>query len=34
MVNTLNIEDNLEGETNFRVWKARAILLLEENGRK
>jgi hypothetical protein len=34
MVNTLKIEDRLEGETNFRAWKARIFLLLEENDLK
>jgi hypothetical protein len=29
MVNTLNLEDRLEGETNFKAWKARVLLLLE-----
>jgi hypothetical protein len=33
MVNTLKIEDTLEGATNFRAWKARDILL-EENDLK
>nr|ADE76716.1 unknown [Picea sitchensis] len=33
MVNTLKIEDMLEGATNFRAWKA-MILLLEENDLK
>jgi hypothetical protein len=33
MVNTLKIEDRLEGATNFRAWKAR-VLLLEENDPK
>jgi hypothetical protein len=31
MVNTLKLEDRLEGETNFWAWKARVLLLLEEN---
>ena len=31
MVNTLRVEDRLEGATNFRAWKARILLLLEEN---
>ena len=31
MVNTMKIEDRLEGTTNFRAWKARVLLLLEEN---
>jgi hypothetical protein len=34
MVNTLKIEDRLEGATNFRAWKARVLLLLEENDLK
>ena len=34
MVSTLMIEDRLEGETNFRAWKARILLLLEENDLK
>jgi hypothetical protein len=34
MVNTLNIEDKLEGVTNFCAWKARVLLLLEENDLK
>jgi hypothetical protein len=34
MVSTLKIEDRLEGETNFRAWKARILLLLEENDLK
>jgi hypothetical protein len=34
MVNTLNIEDKLEGATNFQDWKARILLLLEENDLK
>jgi hypothetical protein len=34
MVNTLKIEDRLEGETNFWAWKARILLLLEENDLK
>jgi hypothetical protein len=34
MVNTLKIEDKLEGATNFRGWKARFLLLLEENDLK
>jgi hypothetical protein len=34
MVNTLNIEDRLEGETNFQAWKERVLLLLEENDLK
>jgi hypothetical protein len=34
MVNILKIEDRLEGETNFWAWKARVILLLEENDLK
>jgi hypothetical protein len=33
MVNSLKIEDRLEGETNFRAWKDR-VLLLEENDLK
>jgi hypothetical protein len=31
MVNTLKIKDRLEGATNFWSWKARVLLLLEEN---
>jgi hypothetical protein len=34
MVNTLKIEDRLEGATNFQAWKARVILLLEKNDLK
>jgi hypothetical protein len=34
MVNTLKLEDRLEGETNFQAWKARVLLLLEENDLK
>jgi len=34
MMNTLNIEDMLEGETKFQAWKTRILLLLEENGLK
>jgi hypothetical protein len=34
MVNTLKIEDRLEGETNFWAWKERLLLLLEENDLK
>jgi regulator of replication initiation timing len=34
MVNTLKLEDRLEGETNFQDWKARVFLLLEENDLK
>jgi hypothetical protein len=34
MVNTLKIEGKLEGETNFQAWKARVLLLLEENDLK
>jgi hypothetical protein len=30
MVGTLRVEDRLEGATNFRAWKARILLLLEE----
>jgi hypothetical protein len=33
MVNTLKIEDMLEGETNFPSWKS-MVLLLEENDLK
>jgi hypothetical protein len=33
MVSTLRVENRLEGATNFRSWKAR-ILLLEENDLK
>jgi hypothetical protein len=31
---TLKIEDWLEGATNFRAWKVRVLLLLEENDLK
>jgi hypothetical protein len=34
MVNALNIEDRLEGETNFWAWKEMVLLLLEENDLK
>jgi hypothetical protein len=34
MVNTLKLEDRLEGETNFWAWKERVLLLLEENDLK
>jgi hypothetical protein len=34
MVNTLKIEDRFEGDTNFRAWKARVLLLLEVNDLK
>jgi hypothetical protein len=34
MVNTLKIEDRLEEATNFRAWKAKILLLLEENDLK
>jgi hypothetical protein len=34
MVNTLKLEDRLEGETNFQAWKERVLLLLEENDLK
>jgi hypothetical protein len=34
MANTLNIEHMLEGATNFQAWKARILLLLEENDLK
>jgi hypothetical protein len=34
MVNTLNIEDRLEGETKFQTWKVKVLLLLEENDLK
>jgi hypothetical protein len=34
MVNILKLEDKLEGATNFRAWKARVLLLLEENDLK
>jgi hypothetical protein len=30
MVNTLKIEDKLEGETNFWAWKGNLVLLLLE----
>jgi hypothetical protein len=34
MASTMKIEDILEGENNFWAWKARVILLLEENELK
>jgi hypothetical protein len=34
MVNKLNIKDSLEGTINFLSWKARILLLLEENDLK
>jgi hypothetical protein len=34
MLNTLNLEDRLEGETNFWAWKARVLLIFEENDLK
>jgi hypothetical protein len=34
MVSTLRVEGRLEGATNFRAWKARILLLLEENDLK
>jgi hypothetical protein len=34
MVGTLRVEDKLEGATNFQTWKARILLLLEENDLK
>jgi hypothetical protein len=34
MVNTLKIQDRLEGATNFRAWKAGVLFLLEENDLK
>jgi len=34
MVNTLRIEDRLEGPTKLWAWKARIILLLEDNDLK
>ena len=34
MVNTLKLENRLEGETNFQAWKDRVHLLLEENDLK
>jgi hypothetical protein len=34
MVNTLKIEFKLKGEKDFRAWKARVLLLLEENDLK
>jgi hypothetical protein len=30
MVGTLKVEDRLDGATNFRAWKVRILLLLEE----
>jgi hypothetical protein len=34
MEGTLRVDDRLEGATNFQVWKARIIFLLEENDLK
>jgi hypothetical protein len=34
MVNTLKLEDKLEGENDFWAWKERVLLLLEENDLK
>jgi hypothetical protein len=34
MVNTLKLEDRLEGGTNYRVWKVRVLLVVEENDIK
>jgi hypothetical protein len=34
MVGTVRVEGRLEGDTNFRTWKARIIFLLEENDLK
>jgi hypothetical protein len=34
MVNTLRVEDRLEGATNFLAWEARIFFLLEENHLK
>jgi hypothetical protein len=34
MVSTLIVEDMLEGATNFLAWKARILLLWEENDLK
>jgi hypothetical protein len=34
MVNTLRVEDRLEGATDFWAWKARILSLLEENDLK
>jgi hypothetical protein len=34
MVSTLQIENRLEGATNFWAWKAKILLLLEENDLK
>jgi hypothetical protein len=34
MVNTLDIEDMLEGETKFQAWKERVFPLLQENDLK
>jgi hypothetical protein len=34
MVNTLKLEDRLEGGTNYRVWKVRVLLFVEENDLK
>jgi hypothetical protein len=34
MVNTLKLEDMLEGASNFCAWKARVLLLLEESDLK
>ena len=30
----LRVEDRLDGETNFGIWKTRTLLLLEEHGLK
>jgi hypothetical protein len=34
MLSTLRVEDRLEGGTNFQAWKAKILLLLEENDLK
>ena len=34
MVNTLKIEDKLEGETKFWAWKEKVLLLLKETDLK
>jgi hypothetical protein len=34
MVNTLKLEERLEGDTKFQAWKARVLVLLEENDLK
>jgi hypothetical protein len=34
IVNTIRVEDRLEGASIFRAWKAMILLLLEENDLK